>query len=271
MFDCGEGTQYRLLQKKIRIWHRPAHIFISHLHYDHWGGLFGLIASMSLEGRQQCLQIYGPPGIRTLFLSLVKLVRKENFPLEVWECSPGLILETTEYRVLACKGTHGIPTLAFALIENMRSGKFYPDRATALGIPKGTLWGKLQAGKTIQIEGRTITPDQVVGPPRPGLKIVYAIDTRPNKHIKELSANADLLIHDATFSRMQQSRAEETGHSTAYEAATLAKRAHVRQLILTHISARFRTDEILRNEAEEVFKPSRVAYDGLTLLLPPNE
>lgn len=271
MFDCGEGTQYRLLQEKLRIWNRPAYVFISHLHYDHWGGLFGLIASMSLEGRQHSLHIYGPPGIRTLFLGLVKLVQKKNFPLNVWECHPGLLLETPEYYVLAREATHSIPTLAFALIENSRPGKFYPDRAKALEIPQGPLWGKLQAGESVQINDRTITPDQVIGPPRPGRKIVYAVDTRPNKQIEDLATNADLLIHDATFSRMQQDRAEETGHSTAYEAATLAKHAHARQLVLTHISARFRTDEILLNEAQAVFEHSRVAYDGLTLSLPLNE
>jgi ribonuclease Z len=270
MFDCGEGTQYRLLQEKIRIWNRPAHVFISHLHYDHWGGLFGLIASLSLEGRQHSLHIYGPPGIRALFMGLAKRVQKKNFPLNVWECHPGLLLETSEYCVLAREATHSIPTLAFALIENTRPGKFYPNRAKALGIPQGPLWGKIQIGESVQVNSRTITPDQVIGPPRPGRKIVYAVDTRPNKHIEELSTNADLLIHDGTFSSLQQDRAEETGHSTAYEAATLAKNANVQQLVLTHISARFRTDEILVNEAKTAFEQSRVAYDGLTLLLPPH-
>ena len=270
MFDCGEGTQYRLLQEKIRIWNRPAHVFISHLHYDHWGGLFGLIASMSLEGRQHSLHIYGPPGIRDLFLGLVTLVQKKNFPLHVWECHSGPLLETSEYCILARDATHSIPTLAFALIENAQPGKFYPNRAKALGIPQGPLWGKIQAGESIQLNNQIISPDQVVGPPRPGRKIVYAVDTRPNIQIEELSTNADLLIHDSTFSSLQQERAEETGHSTAYEAATLAKNANVKQLILTHISARFRTDEILVNEAQAVFEPSRVAYDGLTILLPPH-
>ena len=271
MFDCGEGTQYRLLQEKIRIWNRPAYIFISHLHYDHWGGLFGLIASMSLEGREHSLHIYGPPGIRTLFLGLAPLVKKKNFPLEVWDCYPGLLFETPEYAVFAQEGTHSIKTFAFALIEHFRPGKFYPDRAKTLGIPQGPLWSQLQAGETVQLNTRTITPDQVVGPPRPGRKLVYATDTRPNDQIQDLASNADLLIHDATFSRMEQVRAEETGHSTAYEAATLAKNANVRQLVLTHISARFRTDQVLLDEAQSVFLPSIVAYDGMTLSIPPRD
>ena len=269
IFDCGEGAQYRIIQQKIRLWNSPVNIFISHFHYDHWGGLLGLISSMTLEGRQKPLKIYGPPGIRALYQCFFKILRKGEFPLEFWECNSGVLLETQDYRLIACEGTHSIPTFTFALIEKMRPGKFYPDHARALGIPKGPLWGKLQAGETIQIVDRTITPDMVMGSPRPGRKLVYVIDTRPNRHIAELATNADLLIHEATFSREQQHRAEETLHSTAYEAATLAKRAQVQQLVLTHISARFRTDEILLREAKEVFENSIVAYDGLTLFLPP--
>ncbi len=271
MFDCGEGTQYRLLQEKIRVWHRPVYIFISHLHYDHWGGLLGLIASMALEGRKNPLIIYGPSGIQTLFQCFSIILRKGNYPIEFLECSPGVLLETQEYRVVACDGTHNISTLAFALIEKTRQGKFYPNRARAQKIPEGPLWGKLQTGETIQIDGRTITPDMVLGRPRPGRKLVYAVDTRPNRGIEELASNADLLIHDATFSIKQQSRAKETYHSTAFEAATLAKMAQVRQLVLTHISARFQTDEILLREAEAVFENSRVACDGLTLFIPPRD
>ncbi|MFX0195565.1 MAG: ribonuclease Z [Candidatus Hodarchaeota archaeon] len=271
MFDCGEGTQYRLFQEKLRVWHRPLYVFISHLHYDHWGGLLGLIASMALEGRKDPLKIYGPPGIRTLYQCFSMILRKGNFPIEFLECSSGVLHETQKYRVVACEGTHNIPTLAFALIEKMRQGKFYPNRARVQKIPEGPFWGKLQKGETIQIDGRTITPDQVLGRPRPGRKLVYAVDTRPNRDIEELATNADLLIHDATFSIEQQSRAKETYHSTAHEAAKIAKKAQVRQLVLTHISARFKTDEILLREAEEVFENSRVAYDGLTLFIPPRD
>ena len=268
MFDCGEGTQYRLLQEKIRIWHRPASIFISHLHYDHWGGLIGLLASMALEGRSRPLTIYGPPGVQSLFQAIIPLTSKQSFPIKIHDCQPGLIFETQEYCIRACEGSHGIPTLAYAIIECPRPGKFNPDHAKALGVPKGVLWGSLQAGQPVKIDGRLITSEQVVGSSRSGRKIVYAVDTRPNTQIETLATNADLLIHDATFSRIHQNRAEETGHSTAFEAATLAKRAHVRLLILTHISARFRTDEQLLNEAQEVFMSTQVAYDGLTLILP---
>lgn len=257
MLDCGEGTQKQLLLSKIGI-NKKMKILISHLHGDHVLGLPGLIQTMSLLGRTKELEIYGPFGIKKLLDSIFETVQfKLNYPIKINIINEGKVLETKEYEIFAKQASHTISCFAFALIEKPKPGKFYPEKAKALGIPEGPLWKKLQLGEDIVFEGKLIKSNQVVGPPRKGLKIVYALDTRPYEAILELAKNADLLMHDSTFGNDMSEKANEYGHSTSSQAANLAKNANVKKLVLLHISPMYKNPYKLLKEAKKIF-PSTI-------------
>jgi len=220
---------------------RKTRIFITHMHGDHCLGLPGIMMTMSLLGRDKKLQIYGPPGLT----SFVEAVRETigfglTYPVEI-----------------------------YALIEKERPGVFYPEKARALGVPEGPLWSKLQHGFPVSLpDGRTIEPHQVTGPKRPGRKIVYTGDTRPSKNILHLAKDADLLIHDGTLDDSLEETAELEGHSTPSQAARIAKEAGVKKLILTHISARYRSTEVLAEQARKIFPNTEVAEDLMMIKVP---
>ena len=162
---------------------------------------------------------------------------------------------------------HRADTVGYALREHTRLGRFNPDRARELGVPEGPLWGRLHKGETVALpDGRRISPEDLVGQSRPGRVMVFSGDTRPTTSLMEAARGADLLIHEATFGHEEGERAQETGHSTAREAAILARDAGVRQLVMTHISARYNRDapELLA-EAREIFPETIVARDGLAV------
>ncbi|MEM2255073.1 MAG: MBL fold metallo-hydrolase, partial [Candidatus Bathyarchaeia archaeon] len=176
---------------------------------------------------------------------------------------------TPEYVVQAIWANHVTPSLAYALVEKPRPGKFYPEKAKALGVPEGPLWGQLQRGKAAKLpDGRTIKPEDVLGSPRPGRKIVYTGDTRPFEGLAEFVAGADLLIHDATLGDELAERAAEDGHSTPSQAAEMAKKAGVKRLVLTHISARYEDASVLLEQARKIFENTTVAEDFLTVEVP---
>ncbi|MEM3506207.1 MAG: ribonuclease Z [Candidatus Bathyarchaeia archaeon] len=257
MFDCGEGTQKQMLSSKIGI-NKKMKILISHLHGDHVLGLPGLIQTMSLLGRNKELEVYGPSGINDFLESIFKTVPFNlNYSIKVNSIDEGKILEKNEYEIFAKKTNHGIPCFAFALIEKPKPGRFYPEKARALGIPEGPLWKKLQLGKDIVLKGKIIKSNQVVGPPRQGLKIVYALDTRPCEAVLEFSRNADVLIHDSTFGNDMVKKANEYGHSTSSQAANIAKAANVKKLVLLHISPMYKNPSKLLKEAKKIF-PSTI-------------
>ena len=267
MFDCGEGAQRNFLQAKLGV-NRPMRIFISHLHGDHVLGLPGLLSSMSLLGRRRAVFIYGPKGLRSLLNTTLSLIRSNiNYEIHVMEVTSGIVCETEEYVVKAEWGVHSVPNLMYRIEERERPGKFHPERALELGVPRGPLWGQLQRGKEVTLEdGRIIRPEDVMDAPRPGLKVVYTGDTGPCEEIASLSEGADLLIHEATYSDNMRERALVEGHSTAKLAAVTAHEAHVRRLVLTHISARYsQNDWILEKEAREVFPATIMARDFLKL------
>jgi len=261
LFDFGEGSQRNLLATHLGI-DRKTKIFTTHLHGDHVLGIPGLIQTMSLLGRKKSLDIYGPEGIRDFVESILRTVRYTlTFPINVSEVGVGIVCKDPEYEVHAVWGEHGVPNLAYALIEKARPGKFNPKKAQALKIPV-SLWRKLQYGENIRLpDGRSVRSDEVVGPMRPGRKIVYSGDTRPVKAIVKLAENADLLIHDATFAQALAEKAVQDGHSTASEAAEVAKKSKVKQLVLTHISPRYENPRILLKEAQKVFRKTKVAED----------
>jgi ribonuclease Z len=241
-------------------------IMISHLHGDHVLGLPGLLQTMSSLVRDKPLDLYGPEGISRYLGSLRRtLAFAANFPVRVTELRHGQEISKNGYKMKTTKALHDITCLAYAIVEKDRPGRFHPDKAKRLGIPEGPLWKQLQTGKEVKVEGKTVVPRQVMEEPRPGLKIVYAIDTRPCDEVKALAKEADLLIHDGGFAEDRRDKAKEYFHSTAREAARVAKAARVRKLALVHISAVTRDDSILLKEARSVFKATLVPKD-LTVL-----
>lgn len=263
MFDCGEGTQRQMIKAKLGFGRRMT-VFITHMHGDHVLGLPGLIQTMSLLGREKPLNVYGPTGIKAFIEAVTATVKFWlSFPINVTEVScEGTVYECGDYEVKAVWADHTIPSLAYALVEKPRPGRFYPERAMALGVPMGPLWSALQRGASVTLpDGRVVKPSDVLGPPRPGRKIAYSGDTRPSDRVVELAKDADVLIHEATFGDDLQERAKEEGHSTSSGAANVASKANVNLLILTHISARYSHPEVLLEEARRIFPNTRLASD----------
>lgn len=269
LFDCGEGTQQQMMRAKTGMMSLSS-IFITHLHADHFLGIPGLMQTMSFMGRKEPLLIYGPEGTRE-FTELFEALGYFNLKYEVRgiELKPGDLVEREEYIIRALKTEHNISSLGYALIENPRPGRFNREKAIELGIPPGPLFAKLQKGNPVEVNGKLINPEDVMGAPRPGRTVVYSGDTRPCKSILEASKNADVLIHDGSFADEMADWAEESKHSTAGEVAALAKEAGVRKLILTHISSRYTDDaEPILTDSKKIFENVIIAEDLMEIEIP---
>jgi ribonuclease Z len=262
LFDCGEGTQ-RQFQKSKLSYMQISKVFITHFHGDHFLGLPGLIQTMQLNDRDIPLYIYGPRGIAKLVTQLLSLgYFKPNYPIISHEINGGDTLDFEEYFIRVLNVKHGVPTVAYALIEKMRPGKFDKPKALKLGIPEGPLFSKLQHGENITLkDGKKITSDMILGPPRKGRKIVISGDTVPTGEMINFAKNADVLVHEATFDSTLEDVSSEYGHTTASEAAEIAKKADVEKLFLTHISPRYLDGKILEDEARKIFKNTIVPKD----------
>jgi len=262
LFDCGEGTQ-RQFQKSRLSYMQISKIFISHFHGDHFLGLPGLIQTMQLNDRNIPLHIYGPKGIQQLLDQLLSLgYFKPNYEIIAHQVDENDTLDFKEYVIKILRVKHGIPALAYCLQEKIRPGKFNKPEALKLGVPEGPLFSKLQHGKKVTLnDGRIITPEMVLGTPRKGRKIVISGDTKPIKEMILFSKNADVFIHDATFDSGLKDISSEYGHTTAAQAAEIAKKANVEKLYLTHISPRYLNGDILEKEAKKIFKNSYVPND----------
>jgi len=272
LFDCGEGTQRQMIQAGVGF-HKKTKLFVTHMHGDHVLGLPGLLQTMSLLDRTKKLEIYGPQGIKAFVEAISQTVSFSlTFPVQVSEVESGLVCEEKEYEVYASQSDHMNHSLAYALIEKPRPGRFNIEKAKELEVPEGPLWSKLQRGSSVKLpSGRIVKPELVLGHPRPGRKIVYSGDTRQSENLVKLAENADLLIHEATFDDELTERAVEDGHSTPSMAAETAKKAGVKRLILTHISARYKDTSLLLEQARKVFVNTDVAQDFLRLELPLSE
>ena len=267
LLDCGEGTQRQMMHAGLGF-NRPTSVLISHLHGDHILGLPGLFQTMSSLARDKPLELYGPKGLAKFLQSLQgALGFASTFPVRLKELDPGDQVDKGRYEIRTALAKHDITCLAYAIEEKERPGRFYPKKAQRLGVPEGPMWRELQYGRKVNLDGRVVAPDQVQGPARPGLNVVFAIDTRPCQPVKSLASGADLLIHDGGFSEDRREKAREYFHSTATEAASVAKAAKVRRLALAHISAVSRDDSILSREARRVFKDTVVPRDLMTLSL----
>ena len=263
LFDCGEGTQRQLLKSIGLI--ELEDVFITHFHADHWLGLPGMLKTFSLRGRDKPLTVYGPPGLRALFKVLAPVIGKNTYELKLVELEPEQELRRDGYLIAAFAVDHRVTAYGYAVVEHERPGRFDDAKARELGVRFGPDFGRLQRGETVN----GVSPDQVMGPPRAGRKVVLSGDTSPSERMKAIAHDADLLIHEATFLADEQERAAETAHSTALAAARLAAEAEVKMLALTHVSPRYSGGE-LRDEARTVFANTIVPrdFDSVEIPLP---
>ena len=264
LFDCGEGTQRQLIEAKISPM-KITKIFISHFHGDHILGLGGLIQSLGFRGREKDLDIYGPKGLQRIINAISNFGYFQiNYNLNIHEIDDGTIIETEEYVVECAKVEHNIPSYAYSIREKKKP-LFLRKKAEELGIPPGPLYGKLHKGEEVEFEGRIIKPEQVLGEAKKGKKISYSGDTRPCEEMIRLARDSDILIHESTYEAEDHQRAVDNAHSTSVEAAEIAKEAEVKELVLTHISTRYTSDENIKSEAQKVFKNTKVARDYMKI------
>ena len=265
MFDAGDGAQVSYLKSGLG-WNKKMKIFITHMHGDHCIGVLGLLQTMTLQHRTETIEIYGPDGIEQFIGENIRILQFGlSFPVMITAVSPGLVCDEKTYSVYAQKAEHSVLAFSYRFEEKDKPGKFDRDEAIRLGIPEGPLWHDLQTGKEIKIGDKTFNSSQVVGQKRPGRKIGISGDTRPTKLLEEFFKNCDYLSFDSTFSDKLKDKAVETNHSTAKEAATLAKNANVSNLILTHFSARYKDEDELVKEAKTIHDSVIAAKDLLEI------
>jgi ribonuclease Z len=263
LFDCGEGTQQQLL-RSIGLPDVGA-IFITHFHLDHWLGLIGMVKTFDLRGRERPLTIYGPPGLRQLFSGLRPVVGRSTYPLELVDLEPHDEIRFGSFLISPFPVNHRVEAYGYAFVEDDRPGRFDVGAARALGVPDGPAFGQLQRGETVN----GVRPEQVMGETRAGRRIVLSGDTAPCQAVEVFAHGADVLVHEATFMEDERARARETFHSTARQAAEIARDAGVRLLALTHLSTRYFPRDI-REEARAVFPNTVVPrdFDEITVPFP---
>ncbi|ESS03075.1 MAG: RNAse Z [uncultured archaeon A07HR67] len=261
LFDCGEGTQRGMM--RFGTGFGIDRLFVSHLHGDHVLGIPGLVQTLGFNDRTEPLTVHCPPGTAADLDDLIHAVgHQPGFPVRIEPVAPGEVaFETDEYAVSAFETAHRTRSQGYVLAEDDRPGRFDRPRAEELGVPVGPAFGRLHAGETVELDdGTVVEPDQVVGPPRPGRTLVYTADTRPRERTVEVAADADLLVHDATFADEMAGRARDTAHSTGREAGEIAQRAGADRLALVHVSSRYAGD------ASPIRREARGAFDGECLL-----
>lgn len=270
LFDCGEGAQQQMM--RARCGFTVNAIFVSHWHADHFLGIFGLVQTMSFNGRTEPLTIYGPDWVHE-FVRTLKSVARFNlkFPMESVELEPGSWVRFDGYTVTAFAASHGLPSLGYVLEEDSRPGRFNREQAITLGVPPGPLFGKIQRGETVTVKnGDTTTevrPEQVMGEARPGRKIVYTGDTRAiHESIADIAKDADLLIHDATYDEAETARAAEFYHATAAQAGDAAAALNARTLVLIHTSSRYPDTKAHLSDARARFPGTIVVPNDLDMI-----
>jgi ribonuclease Z len=258
LFDCGEGTQ-RQLQRSLGLV-QVDEIYLTHFHADHILGLPGLLKTYDMTDREVPLTVYGPRGLRDLFAILKPIVGRIGFELELVELAPGEPVARDGYEVQPFEVAHGVRASGYALVEDERPGRFDVETAKRLGVPEGPAFAALQRGEEVGSASGPVRPEDVVGPARPGRTVVLTGDTSPCPATVAAAADAELLIHDASFAEEEAQRAAETGHSTVRQAAAVAREAHVKMLALVHISSRYHVGKVLE-EAQGVYEPTVAPKD----------
>ena len=261
LIDCGEGTQQQLL-RSVGLPELDA-VFITHFHLDHWLGLLGMVKTFDLRGREKPLSVYGPPGLQRLFGALRPILGRTGYPLEIVDLEPHAEVRFGPFLLTPFPVKHRIESYGYAFVEDERPGRFDVEAARALGVPEGPSWGRLQRGEAVD----GITPEQVMGATRPGRRLVISGDTAPCQAVEVFAHGADVLVHEATFMEDERARARETAHSTARQAAEVAREAGVGLLALTHLSTRYFPREV-RDEARAVFPNTVVPRDFDEIAVP---
>ncbi|MCL9812079.1 ribonuclease Z [Natranaeroarchaeum aerophilus] len=257
LFDCAEGTQRQMM--RFGTGFDVSHLFLTHTHGDHTYGIPGLLDTMDFNDREAAMTIHVPPGTKGQIKAFIESAGgRPSFPLRLNEVGDDdVALRTDEYAVRTFPVEHRTTAVGYALVEDDRKGRFDREHAEELGVPVGPKFSRLHDGKPVELDdGTVVKPEQVVGEPRPGRKFVYTGDTRPVDETVEIATDADLLVHDATFAEDRQDRARKTGHSTASEAAAVARRANAKRLALVHISSRYTGD------VSDHLQEARTAFDG---------
>lgn len=274
LFDCGEGTQHQFLRSDLRV-SQIRRIFITHMHGDHIFGLMGLLASCGLAGNVQEIDIYGPPDLEP-YLKACRRYSQTHFsyPVRVHAVSPGMVFEDDEFTVSCMLLKHRVPAFGYRITEKDRPGHFDVEKAKALGIPSGPIYGRLKRGETVKLEdGRTIEGKNLCGETEIGRKVVYCTDTVYCDSAVDLAQDADVLIHEATFAHQEAEMAFQRLHSTSTMAAQVALGAQVKTLIMTHFSPRYAPGnpvdvKDLLKEARAIFPNTELAYDFWTYEVP---
>ncbi len=267
MFDAGEGAQISYIKSGLG-WNKKMKIFVTHLHGDHCIGILGLLQTMTLQNRTEAIEIYGPDGIEEFIAANIKVLKFGlSFPVMITAVKEETIVDEKTYIVNAWEAKHSILAYSYVFQEKDRPGRFHPDKAKEIGVPEGELWHKLQTGHEVKVGNKTVKPSDVLGEKRPGKKIGVSGDTRPTKKLEEFFKNCDYLVFDSTYIHDLKDKAIETFHTTAKEAAQLAKNANVSTLILTHFSARYKDELELAEEAKKIHGSVIAAKDLLEIKL----
>ena len=263
MFDAGESTQISYMKSGLG-WNKKMKLFVTHLHGDHCVGILGLLQTMSMQNRTESLEIFGPKGIDEFLAANIKILNFGlSFSILITIVNEGTIYENNKFLIHAAKANHSITAFSYLFEEKDKPGRFNVEKAKELGIPEGELWNKLQNGENITNNEKIIKPEQVLGKKRPGKKIGISGDTMPTKELEEFFKECDYLVFDSTFLDEEKQRAQDTCHSTAKQAAELGKNANVKNLILTHFSARYKDEIGHKTEAEEIHNSVITAKDLL--------
>ncbi|MGJ3249190.1 MAG: ribonuclease Z [Elainellaceae cyanobacterium] len=277
LFDCGEGTQHQILRSDLRV-SQITRIFVTHMHGDHIYGLMGLLASCGLAGNPSRIDVYGPPKLEDYLKACSRYSQTHfSYPLKVHTVKPGLVFEDDEFTVHCDALTHRVPAFGYRIAEKDKPGRFDVKRADAMGIPPGPIYGRLKRGEVITLpDGRRINGADLCGPIQMGRKFVYCTDTIYCDSAVDLAADADVLVHEATFSHQDAELAYQRLHSTSTMAAQVALAGRVKQLIMTHFSPRYAPgnaialDDLL-TEARAIFPNTGMARDFLTYDIPRRE
>ncbi|MCU0525831.1 MAG: ribonuclease Z [Elainella sp. Prado103] len=274
LFDCGEGTQHQILRSELRV-SQITRIFVTHMHGDHIYGLMGLLASCGLAGNPSRIDIYGPPKLDEYLKACGRYSQTHfSYPVKVHTVQPGLVFEDEDFAVICGALTHRVPAFGYRVIEKDKPGRFDVDRAVALGIPPGPIYGQLKRGNVVTLpDGRIINGQELCGETQTGRKFVYCTDTIYCDSAVELAADADVLVHEATFAHQDAELAYQRLHSTSTMAAQVALGAQARQLIMTHFSPRYAPGNAIElgdllAEAKAIFPHTIMAHDFLTYEIP---
>lgn len=272
LFDCGEGTQLQILKSNIRP-RKIEKIFITHLHGDHIFGLPGLLSSRSFQGGNEKLEIYGPVGIADYVRTALRISQTRlSYELKFFEISTdGPVFSDKQFTVSCLRLDHGIASFGYRIVEADHEGELQVEKLAALNIPSGPIYGKIKRGETVELPtGQIIDGKDFVGEKKLGRIVTILGDTRKTENSILLAENADLLVHESTFNKDEAKMAKAYYHSTSHQAAEVAQKANVKKLILTHISARYLTGDIiqLENEAKEIFPTSKVVKDMEIVTIP---